>query len=137
VLDPGGSDFGEEEEDVKPSIEYLNSLNEYHKRSRSTDDVGVSTSSSGKKVARMDLNTQPPAPVLEDVAMEMETQITGDDPLVYGNCISSLCRSTLLIYGCLVNGKSMNFSQVTEDHQELMTPEEYTAYFEVYQSQNP
>ena len=31
----------------------------------------------------------------------------------------------------LVNGEAMKFSEVTEEHQELMTPEEYTAYYEV------
>jgi len=43
----------------------------------------------------------------------------GQDPIVY------------------VNGEPMSFSAITEDHQELMTPEEYTAYFEVYQQLNP
>lgn len=32
-------DFADEEEDVKPSLEYLDSLNEHNKRSRSFDDV--------------------------------------------------------------------------------------------------
>jgi len=121
VLDHSGSDFGEEEEDVKPSIEYLNSLNEYRKRSRSTDDVGIPVSSSGKKVARMDLNIPPPVPhssVPEETQVEMDPQSFGNDPLVY------------------VNGESMLFSQVVEEHHELMTPEEYVAYFEVFQSQN-
>jgi len=117
VMDPSGSDFGEEEEDVKPSIEYLNSLNEYRKRSRSADDVGVSTSSSGKKVAKVDLG-QPPAPV-SGVPIEIEMVSPGDDPLVS------------------VNGEMMKFSLVTEEHQELMTADEYTAYFDVYQAQNP
>lgn len=35
-----------------------------------------------------------------------------------------------------VNGTKVPFSQVTEEHQEAMTPEEYTAYFEVYQARN-
>ena len=33
-----------------------------------------------------------------------------------------------------VNGEAVAFSQVTEEHQELMTPEEYTAYYEVMTS---
>jgi transcription initiation factor TFIIE subunit alpha len=36
-----GSDFGDEEEDIKPNIEYLNSLNDYRKRSRSQEDNGL------------------------------------------------------------------------------------------------
>jgi len=109
---------------VKPSIEYLNSLNEYRKRSRSTDDVGIPVSSSGKKVARMDLSVAPPIPrssVSENTQVEhveMDSHSFGNDPLVY------------------VNGESMLFSQVSEEHHELMTPEEYAAYFEVFQSQN-
>lgn len=30
----------------------------------------------------------------------------------------------------------MKFSEVTEEHQELMTPEEYTAYYDVLQTQS-
>jgi len=33
-----------------------------------------------------------------------------------------------------VNGVSMDFSEVTDDHHDLMTPEEYEAYFEVASS---
>ena len=36
----------------------------------------------------------------------------------------------------LVNGEPMKFSEVTEEHQELMTPEEYTAYFDVFQARS-
>jgi transcription initiation factor TFIIE subunit alpha len=93
VLEPNGSDFGEEEEDVKPSIEYLNSLNEYHKRSRSTDDVGIPTSASGKKVARMDPPVAPPAPpssVPKEPHIEVDKQTQPDDPIVTGKHLSSL-----------------------------------------------
>lgn len=38
--------------------------------------------------------------------------------------------------GASVNGDPMQFSQVSEEQTELMTPEEYTAYFEVFQSQS-
>lgn len=30
----------------------------------------------------------------------------------------------------------MKFSEVTEEHHELMTAEEYTTYFEVYQAKD-
>jgi transcription initiation factor TFIIE subunit alpha len=33
-----------------------------------------------------------------------------------------------------VSGAPTPFSKVTEEDQELMTPEEYSAYFEVFQS---
>lgn len=35
-----------------------------------------------------------------------------------------------------VNGTPMRFSDVTEEEMERMTPEEYTAYFEVMQAQS-
>lgn len=41
---PGSSDFGDlaydDDEDRKPNVEYLDSLNDYRKRSRSTEDIG-------------------------------------------------------------------------------------------------
>jgi transcription initiation factor TFIIE subunit alpha len=50
---PGSSDFGDlayEEEDRKPNVEYLDSLNDYRKRSRSTEDVGGSAKNKMAKV---------------------------------------------------------------------------------------
>lgn len=39
---PGGSDFGlDDEEEEKPAVEYLDSLNDYRKRSRSREDEGI------------------------------------------------------------------------------------------------
>lgn len=35
-----------------------------------------------------------------------------------------------------VNGVQKPFSEVTEEDQELMTPDEYTAYFEVFQARS-
>jgi len=96
VLETGGSDFGEEEEDVKPSIEYLNSLNEYRKRSRSTEDVGFSTSNSGKKVVKLGYDNPGSGPIiasttpmLEALVKEqpLDVEVTlpqGEDPIVYG-----------------------------------------------------
>ena len=43
---PSGSDFddfGNDDEDQKPSMEYIDSLNDYRKRSRSREDVGGSS----------------------------------------------------------------------------------------------
>jgi transcription initiation factor TFIIE subunit alpha len=34
------------------------------------------------------------------------------------------------------NGAQKPFSEVTEEDQELMTPDEYTAYFEVFQARS-
>ena len=51
----GSDDFGdfpdEEEEEMKPSVEYLDSLNDYRKRSRSREDEGGIAL---KKVAKME-----------------------------------------------------------------------------------
>ncbi|KAJ7366692.1 TFIIE alpha subunit-domain-containing protein [Mycena albidolilacea] len=118
---PGSSDFGdlggEDEEDIKPSVEYLDSLNEYRKRSRSND--GVDTANKVAKVEQVDptaglLNGA--AEAVADVAME-EPAVPQEDPIVY------------------VNGNPMPYSQVTEAEHDLMTPEEYTAFFQIMQEQ--
>lgn len=96
ILENGGSDFGEEEEDVKPSIEYLNSLNEYRKRSRSTEDVGFSSSNSGKKVVKLGYDNPGPGPIIASATPMLEALVReqppdvggpplqGQDPIVYG-----------------------------------------------------
>ncbi|KAI0066826.1 hypothetical protein BV25DRAFT_1867968 [Artomyces pyxidatus] len=111
----GADDF---EEDRKPNIEYLDSLNEFNKRSRSReDDRDV-----GSKLARTEMQWSQETAVT--FAIDDEPRLAADgigaaeDPVVY------------------VNGKPMPFSHVTEEDQELMTPEEYTAYFEVYQARS-
>ncbi|KAI6043907.1 TFIIE alpha subunit-domain-containing protein [Pisolithus marmoratus] len=91
------------DEDLKPTIRYLDSLNEFRKRSRSVEDEGPSAT----KLAKV-----------QEHAVEQGTfsiDSTERDPLV------------------LVNGVPKPFSQVTEEDQESMTPDEYTAYFEVFQ----
>ncbi|KAJ7070342.1 TFIIE alpha subunit-domain-containing protein [Mycena belliarum] len=123
---PGSSDFGdlnaEEEEDVKPSVEYLDSLNEYRKRSRSHE--GADAANKVPKVedgfggATGHLNVfELPADVVPDVPVTQEPAEPMEDPTVY------------------VNGAPMPFSQVTEADHDLMTPEEYTAFFQIMQEQ--
>ncbi|THV04702.1 hypothetical protein K435DRAFT_826772 [Dendrothele bispora CBS 962.96] len=124
---PGSSDFDEfgEEEDRKPSIEYLNSLNDYRKRSRSQEDEG---SAGRNKIVKTE-ETNENGHVLngsssdgkllnepEVGASSGNDNVAAEDPVVY------------------VNGSPKPFSQVTEEDHELMTPEEYTAFFEVMQS---
>lgn len=96
VLETGGSDFGEDEEDVKPSIEYLNSLNEYRKRSRSTEDVGLPSSNSGKKVAKHGYDNTRTGPIIASTTPVLEAlvkeqpldgevpQLQAQDPVVSG-----------------------------------------------------
>ncbi|KAJ3568703.1 hypothetical protein NP233_g5539 [Leucocoprinus birnbaumii] len=134
------------EEDRKPNIEYLDSLNEYRKRSRSKDDVdGVANGSRkvGKTSSEMSASASISASMIgvngigtpdeevKDVGMDegggdavyangfadtADSADTGDDPIVY------------------VNGNPVPYSRVTEEDHELMTPDEYTAYFDVMQS---
>lgn len=69
---------------MKPSIEYLNSLNEYRKRARSTDDVGLPNAT---KAARIDLSVPPPAhpmSIPEETHMDVDALHVGEDPVVYG-----------------------------------------------------
>jgi transcription initiation factor TFIIE subunit alpha len=115
-------DFGgEDEEDKKPSIEYLNSLNDYRKRSRSAEDIG-----GGKgKVAKIEENCYNLSLTnghhLDGVVGKPPDQVPSsndNDPMI------------------MVDGKKMRFSEVTEEHHDLMTPDEYTAYFDVLQAQS-
>ena len=58
-----------------------------------------------------------------------------DDPIVYGK--SGLSSSYAVTWPYIlptVNGVPKAFSDVTEDDHGLMTPEEYTAYFEVFET---
>ncbi|KIJ61552.1 hypothetical protein HYDPIDRAFT_96416 [Hydnomerulius pinastri MD-312] len=106
-----GSEELEDEEEQKPSVQYLDSLNDYRKRSRSQEDEGAAA----KKLAKV----EPEPPDMNDHIVEPGPSATSeangaDDPLV------------------LVNGVHKPFSEVTEEDQELMTPDEYTSYFEVF-----
>lgn len=92
---PGSSDFGDpaydEEEDRKPSIEYLDSLNDYRKRSRSREDEGPAVKT---KIAKVEegLNGYGYSPeggivpVEDDVVMveDVHPSPPEDDPIVYG-----------------------------------------------------
>lgn len=50
-----GGDFDDEEEEKKPNIQYLDSLNDYRKRSRSKEDVGSGSVAKGSKLAKLHL----------------------------------------------------------------------------------
>ncbi|KAF9225840.1 hypothetical protein BS17DRAFT_777766 [Gyrodon lividus] len=103
-----GSKELEGEEEQKPSVQYLDSLNGYQKRSRSQEDEGAAA----KKLAKME--SGPPG----TNGVGHSVVAGGDDPLVF------------------VNGVQKPFSEVTEEDQEFMTPDEYTAYFEVFQARS-
>jgi transcription initiation factor TFIIE subunit alpha len=92
--DSGDFPDNEEEEDRKPSIEYLDSLNAYRKRSRSREDEGAV-----KKVAKVNGCGYPVPAVPVDMEVEVESPVAievvpADDPVVYGKVSSDgLCRS--------------------------------------------
>jgi transcription initiation factor TFIIE subunit alpha len=159
---PGSSDFGDlaydEEEDRKPNVEYLDSLNDYRKRSRSTEDVGGNAKSKMAKVNMGGLTvngfgngnglrdpqetavgTDVVVSGVEDDAVPMPTEesqeVLGDDPMVYGMFyVLVSCGYRLRVP--LVNGNPKPYSQVTEEDHDLMTPDEYTAFFEVVQARS-
>ncbi|KAG7094953.1 hypothetical protein E1B28_005754 [Marasmius oreades] len=124
---PGSSDFDnleEEEEDRKPTTEYLNSLNDYRKRSRSGEDVG----SSGKtKQAKLEESTSRVNGVAANGSASMSMSSRTKDL----NGAAKVVHDPLVP----VNGISKPLSEVTEEDHELMSPEEYTAYFEILQAQ--
>lgn len=130
TLETGGSDFGEEEEDVKPSIEYLNSLNEYRKRSRSTEDVGFPHSNSGKKVVKLGYDNSGSGPIIASTTPMLEALVKEQPPDME---VPPLQAEDPIVYA---NGKPMPFSAVTEEYENLMTADEYTAYYDVYQRVN-
>ncbi|KAF8882641.1 TFIIE alpha subunit-domain-containing protein [Mucidula mucida] len=117
---PGSSDFddfGNDDEDHKPSVEYLDSLNDYRKRSRSKENEGgagrfkvpkveepqpLLTNGTGHGITNGVVNGDAPQPMVVD------------DPLV------------------MVNGEPIPYSMVTEEHHELMTSDEYEAFFQIF-----
>ncbi|KAG6812890.1 hypothetical protein H0H92_015625 [Tricholoma furcatifolium] len=125
---PGSSDFGDmayqEEIDQKPSVEYLDSLNEYRKRSRSGEDEGINTRTKATKVDEAPNGVgysaeSGIAPIVENVIVVPDVPLLpDDDPMVY------------------VNGQPKPYSQVTEEDHDLMTPDEYTAFFDVMQARS-
>lgn len=81
---PGSSEYGnersdDEDEDKKPDVQYLDSLNAYRKRSRSAEDEGASQRN---KLMKTELVHTPPPPAIPEVPpiglMEL------DDPIVHG-----------------------------------------------------
>ena len=96
------SEFGDEEEDVKPSVEYLDSLNEYRKRSRSTEDTGHDRGPN--KTPKLNGHTEPsgfplpePEPPVIAAWAELMPEPPAVDPIVYGmypkQC-KSICPGT-------------------------------------------
>jgi len=81
--------------------------------------------------------------LVKEQPLDVEVPLSqGEDPIVYGTLfVTVLTPLPLVLTRCspppAVNGEPTPFSAVTEEHQELMTPEEYTTYFEVYQQLNP
>ncbi|KAF9568654.1 hypothetical protein CPC08DRAFT_678934 [Agrocybe pediades] len=151
MLANGSSQFNDDdEEDRKPNVEYLDSLNAYRKRSRSQEDVGqttkvkvpkVETPSSGtvngytNGTGALDTHvngfsngftnghTASGVPESQDAIMESQGEadtlaVPDDDPMV------------------MVNGVPKPYSQITEEDHDLMTPDEYTAFFDVMQARS-
>ncbi|ETW77930.1 hypothetical protein HETIRDRAFT_126621 [Heterobasidion irregulare TC 32-1] len=122
------------DEDRKPDVDYLDSLNEYRKRSRSREDEGdaerkIAKTANGVNGVVNGVNghsgVNGSAMEPEGVSRIGDEEAIEDDPIMLGGCLCPLL---------FFNGEPIAFSHVTEEHQELMTPEEYTAYFDVYQA---
>lgn len=112
-------------------MQYLDSLNDYRKRSRSRDDEGATTT----KLPKIDV----PEPVvngLPSVNADVGTGENGADYTpVFGEFFVHYSR---LHYSdtLSVNGVPKSFSEVTDEDTELMTPDEYTAYYDILQLQS-
>ncbi len=84
---PGSSDFDDfgEEEDRKPNIEYLDSLNDYRKRSRSREDEGVTGKIKVPKVEEAPTPYTMNGDISNNVAGPDPAPMDADnDPIVYG-----------------------------------------------------
>lgn len=116
------------EEEHKHSIQHPGALNGHRKRSRSQDDEGAAA----KKLTKLEL--EPPNP---NGVGNQEAEARGDDdPLISGVYHQFNLMSVTTHHFPSVNGVQKPFSEVTEEDQELMTPDEYTAYFEVFQARS-
>ncbi|KAJ7019817.1 hypothetical protein C8F04DRAFT_1146425 [Mycena alexandri] len=125
-------------ENSAQAVEYLDSLKEYRKRSRSHE--GANAANNIAKVENVatgfgnGFGTTPE--LVGDVMMEKAAPV--DDPDVYGGFrllpSSSMCGVSFLTR-ITVNGTPMPYSQVTEAEHDLMTPEEYVAFFQIMQEQ--
>ena len=105
-------DFGDDEEDVKPSVEYLNSLGDYRKRSRSADDVGspgpvktpkINGLSTPNGFSKGELSPAAETPIVVDSGGDIQSA-SADDPMVMGLCLVSffVCASlTICAFGSL------------------------------------
>ncbi|KAH9969172.1 TFIIE alpha subunit-domain-containing protein [Russula dissimulans] len=108
--------LGDFEEDRKPNIEYLDALNEHNKRSRSVEDEREAERKQARNGGELlSLSTNG---VESSETMNANNVMAEDDPIVY------------------VDGKPMPFSQVGEEHHDLMTADEYAAYFEIFQQRS-
>ena len=94
---PGLSEFGEDE-DVKPNVEYLDSLNEYRKRSRSREDVG--TGGSTPKLPRTDSFTE--THETSEVEAAVVNGFGGEEPAADGAATEDLVVYGTLRYICVI-----------------------------------
>jgi transcription initiation factor TFIIE subunit alpha len=129
-------ELGDDDEDIKPDITQLmhTSLNDYRKRARSPDDIEDATTPASK-TARLD-DPAASAELFESTDLSGD-QPAEDDPTVYGKWPHTLCwycDRQLIFARLTVNGEAMPYSVVTEEHHDLMTPEEYAAYFVIFDS---
>lgn len=152
----------DEDEDKKPNIEYLDSLNAYRKRSRSQEDVGaaskVKVAKTDDTTVHMNGNGYLNIPGTNgtngingnghsygshsqvDVIMQTQDSVVAaisapaDDPMIMGKGSVLIPRGLVSVNLPFspVNGVPKPYSQVTEDDHDLMTPDEYAAYFEIY-----
>jgi transcription initiation factor TFIIE subunit alpha len=137
-----GDDFFDE--DRKPNIEYLDSLNEHNKRSRSVEDEGDAE----RKQARVGLladgqgqengGEHLPMNGVEGGSVDAGdvSVLAEDDPIIYGLFFCFSLQVPISKAQNSVDGKPMPLSQVGEEHHDLMTADEYVAYFEIFSARS-
>jgi len=138
MMDTLGSDF--EEEDRKPILTYLDSPNPSGKRSRSREDDGERTS----KAMRSTAGTPTFSRATSGFASAVDTpsplpdvgifRSDGEGDIEVMEAVDGLSAEDPVVF---VGGFQMPFSQVTQEiADERMTPEEYTAWYELCLAQS-
>ncbi|THH06029.1 hypothetical protein EW145_g4369 [Phellinidium pouzarii] len=134
VMEMTSNDF--EEEERKPNVAYLDSLNGTRKRTRSPEDIGEREnkslrSSMGTPV--FSRSTSALSGLVDSPPSSFEFQQTNGVRTEHLESSEQPLASETVV---LVGGKPMPFSHVTQEiADEKMTPEEYTAWCELVMAQ--
>ncbi|KJA14953.1 hypothetical protein HYPSUDRAFT_208266 [Hypholoma sublateritium FD-334 SS-4] len=138
--------LNDDDRDEKPDVQYLESLNAYRKRSRSQEDVGTAS-----KIKQAKVDELPPTNGHGYANGNGHLGVNGFGSYNGNSAVSAFAAEAADAFmleqaeenleplddpPVNVNGFPKPYSQVTEEDHDLMTPDEYTAYFEILQARS-